>query len=104
MTEPQWMNAIPSDVICNFFYFFFVIYAGIFVLGIVGMAGIFASTKLRKFISLPDTIGALIGLTIAGTQVLFFYLICSRGLLEVRKTSEGFEAKVKVTKPVAHTE
>lgn len=104
MAEPQWMNSIPSDAICNFFYFFFVIYAGIFVLSVLALGGIFASPKLSKLISMPNTVGALIGLTIAGTQVLFFYLICSRGLLEVRKTSEGFEAKVKVTKPVAHTE
>jgi len=94
MTEPQWANSIPSEVVCNFFYFFFVIYAGVFVLGVLALAGIFASPKLSKFMSVPDTIGALIGLTIAGTQMLFFYLICSRGLLAVQKTSEGFAVKV----------
>ena len=98
MAEPQWMNSIPSDVICNFFYFFFVIYAVIFVLGVVGMVGIFASPKLSKMMSVPTAIGPMIGLTLAGVQVLFFYLICSRGLLEVNKTSEGFEAKVKVAR------
>lgn len=94
MTEPQWANSIPSEVVCNFFYFFFVIYAGIFVLGVLGLVGIFSSPKLSKFMSVPSAIGPMIGLTLAGVQALFFYLICSRGLLSVQTTSEGFAVKV----------
>jgi hypothetical protein len=88
--EANWMKAIPSSSICNFFYFFFVLYALIAVLGLMGFVGIALSPKLLKVLTVPSSLSMIIGIVLAGTQALFFYLICSRSLLEVKQTKEGF--------------
>jgi hypothetical protein len=88
--EANWMKAIPSTTICNFFYFFFVLYGIIITLSVLGFVGIVLSPKLNKAISVPSSLGVALGVVIAATQMLFFYLICSRSLLEVVKTKEGF--------------
>jgi hypothetical protein len=43
----------------------------------------------------PNTLGLALSIALAGTQMLFFYLICSRSLLEVTKTREGFFVEAK---------
>jgi hypothetical protein len=95
--EANWMKAIPSSTICNFFYVFFVLYAVILALAVLGFVGIAVSPKLSKALSVPNSLGLTVGALLAGTQMLFFYLICSRSLLEVTKTREGFF--VEATKP-----
>jgi len=84
------MKAIPSATICNFFYFFFVLYAVILALSVLGFVGIALSPKLSKALSVPNSLGVALGVVIVATQMLFFYLICSRSLLQVVKTKEGF--------------
>ena len=100
--EAAWMKAIPSASICNFFYFFFVVYAVILALAVLGFVGIAVSPKLSKALSVPNSLGLTVGVLVAGTQMLFFYLICSRSLLEVKPTTkEGFvvvEAKEPASK------
>lgn len=100
--EASWMKAIPSATICNFFYIFFVLYAIILALAVLGFAGIAVSSKLSKALSVPNSLGLTVGILLAGTQMLFFYLICSRSLLEVKPTQkEGFvviEAKAPADK------
>ena len=82
MSEPDWTKQIPSGWLCDWFYFFFVLRVILFglILGLV--VYIFLSAK--KSIFGPEMIGkmlgGLIGLTIAGTEALFLYLICSRSL------------------------
>jgi hypothetical protein len=93
--EANWMKAIPSSTICNFFYIFFVLYAVILALAVLGFVGIAVSPKLSKALSVPNSLGLAIGVLLAGTQMLFFYLICSRSLLEVTKTKEGFFVEAK---------
>jgi hypothetical protein len=92
------MKAIPSATICNFFYVFFVVYAVILALAILGFVGIAVSPKLSKALSVPNSLGLTVGVLLAATQMLFFYLICSRSLIEVKPTQkEGFvvvEAKM----------
>ena len=93
--EANWMKAIPSSTICNFFYFFFVLYAIILALSVLGFIGIAVSPRLSKALSVPNSLGLAVGVLLAGTQMLFFYLICSRSLLEVTKTREGFFVEAK---------
>ena len=96
------MKAIPSSTICNFFYVFFVLYAIILALAVLGFVGIAVSPRLSKALSVPNSLGLAVGVLLAGTQMLFFYLICSRSLLEVTKTREGFFVEAK--KPTAADE
>lgn len=88
--EPGWMKAIPSSSICNFFYYFFVLYAVILVLSVLGFVGIAVSPKLSKALSVPNSFAAILGIVLVTSQMLFFYLICSRSLIEVVPTKEGF--------------
>jgi hypothetical protein len=102
--EAAWMKAIPSASICNFFYLFFVVYAVILALALLGFVGIAVSPKLSKALSVPNSLGLTVGILVAGTQMLFFYLICSRSLLEVKPTQkEGFVV-VEAKKPASKHE
>ena len=93
------MKAIPSSTICNFFYFFFVLYAIILGISVLGFVGVAVSPKLSKALSVPNTMSLLLVSVLAATQMLFFYLICSRSLLEVKETREGFVVAPSVATP-----
>ena len=79
--EAEWMKKIPSESICTFFYAFFVIYAVIAVLALVATIGIFGIAKKLGGYGIGAGIGYLFAMVLAGTQALFFYLICDRALL-----------------------
>ncbi len=86
--EPQWTKSISSDLICNYFYVFFVIYAVIAVVTFIATIGIFGFAKKLGMYGVASGVGYLFGTLIAGTQALFFYLICDRAL--ITKVAEGF--------------
>lgn len=79
--EAAWMAAIPSTLVCNFYYAFFIIYAIIFGLTVLSFIGILFLAKGNKMIQITSGIQMLIAVALAGTAVLFNYLICSRALL-----------------------
>lgn len=78
--EPEWTKQIPSDVVCNFFYVFFVIYAVILAVAVIGFLGAFLSIKLPRSLLLVNGFTAFLVAGLATTQFLFFYLICDRAL------------------------
>lgn len=78
--EPQWTKSISSAVVCDFFYFFFVLYAIILALAVVGFVLALVNVKLPKSLLLVNGVTMALGLTITTVQVLFFYLICDRAL------------------------
>lgn len=80
--EPEFTKQIPSTTVCNFFYIFFVIYALITVLTLVGTIGLFGMAKRMGALGVASGIGYLFVTALAGTQALFFYLICDRALLK----------------------
>jgi hypothetical protein len=96
--EPNWTKSIPSETICNFFYFFFVVYAVIFTLSILMTIGVLTSTKLRGTLGLALGMQALLTTFIGGTMMLFYYLVCDRALLAKQPATEGFNTKEKVVK------
>ena len=79
--EAAWMAAIPNTFICNFYYAFFIIYAIILGLTVLSFVGILFLAKGNKVIQITSGIQMLITVALAGTAVLFNYLICSRALL-----------------------
>lgn len=79
--EPEWTKAIQSQTVCNFFYFFFVIYAVMTVVGIVALAYTFLGTSIPKPMLVPLLLQWILPMSIAVTGTLFNYLICSRALL-----------------------
>lgn len=79
--EDEWMKQIPSSAICNFFYFFFVVYAIIFTLSIISVIGTALSMKSTPPIMMALVANGVLTSLIGGTMMLFYYLICDRSLL-----------------------
>jgi hypothetical protein len=79
--EAEWMKQIPSSTICNFFYFFFVVYAIIFTLSIISVIGTAMSAKANTPLLMSLLANSILTSLIGGTMMLFYYLICDRALL-----------------------
>lgn len=91
-SEATWMATIPNTLICNFYYTFFIVYAIILGLTVFSFIGILFMAKGNKIIQITSGIQMLIAVALAGTAVLFNYLICSRALLKSGGgEEEGFE-------------
>ena len=79
--EPEWTKKIPSDVICNFFYAFFVIYAILAVISVLGLVSLFVlGSKLPKSLLITQGVYGFVTLGLATTMALFHYLVCDRAL------------------------
>lgn len=79
--EHEWMKNISSTSICNFFYFFFVVYAVIFVLSLLTVVGTAMSVKVTAPMMFPLLANSILVTLVGGTMMLFHYLICDRALL-----------------------
>lgn len=77
-SKSGWMQRISDSTICNWFYTFFLANLIVFLLLIV--AGPYAYFRNRRRFTLNDFFFALLQLIVAGTNTLFFYLICDRSL------------------------
>jgi hypothetical protein len=82
------MQKFSNENVCNFFYFWFVVYAIIFALAVLLSIGtLFSLKKLGPYeiiLSLQSVIGALI----AGAFMMFHYMICNRALLTPAASQE----------------
>jgi hypothetical protein len=78
--EPEWTKNISSNAVCNFFYFFFVLYSVIAVFVVFTIISLFFM-DLPKNILITTSIQNLLILGISITTALFHYLVCARALL-----------------------
>jgi len=80
--EPQWMKKVPSSLICDTYFAFFIIYAIIFGLALVSTAYTYFYLKGMspgmKIIML--VLNGLVS-AVAVTLVMFMYLMCDRALI-----------------------
>lgn len=79
--EAEWMKKnISNHTICNWFYIFFL--ANVIVIALIVLVGLYS--LLSKGVSRVFTSGhfflALLQMIVAGTNMLFFFLICDRSL------------------------
>jgi hypothetical protein len=81
--EPNWTKRIPDWAICNWFYTFFVV--NVIVFSLIIAASLYVTLFKTKNFTAPNMFFALLQLMVAGTNMLFYYLICDRSL---RPTSE----------------
>jgi hypothetical protein len=79
--EPQWTKQIPSDVICNTYYGFFIVYAIMGAITLLGTIGILSYFKMPKFMAVSYGFYGLLVAVLAFVMSLFQYLVCSRALL-----------------------
>ena len=80
MNAPQWTDKIPSSMLCNYFYIFFVIFAVWAALSLLGGVWIFATTKMGVGMLVAVIFNILLSFGISATSALFLYLICERAL------------------------
>lgn len=77
---PEWTDMISDNVLCNYFYIFFVIFAVWAALSLIGGVWIFASTKITFGVLVAIIFNILLSFGISATSALFLYLICERAL------------------------
>jgi len=98
MDEPKWMHKISNSTVCNFFYFFFVLYAAFTVLALVTMIGTFFAVKKLGTAGIIMSVQAVLTFLLGTIMMAFYYLICDRALLPLaaEKPHESFIGKVKL--------
>ena len=80
MDTLQWTDKIPNDIICNYFYVFFMIFTVWSALSLIGGIWIYATTKMTLGVLIAIIFNTLLSFGISATSALFFYLICERAL------------------------
>jgi hypothetical protein len=81
--EPDWMKAIPSSSICQYFFVIFALVAGMAALVVVQDILIIVSTRGKK--GWGFLLRAMIAFILPVVNALFLYILCSRSLLEKSK-------------------
>jgi len=85
MTQPEWMQKIPSSTVCNFFYGWFVVYAVLFSLSVVVLIGTFVFSKKLGPAGIGLGVQSIITSLLAASFMMFHYIICDRALLPLTK-------------------
>jgi hypothetical protein len=76
--DPKWMRNISNSTICNWFYTFYLANLIVFIL-VIGMSA-YLFFRNKRQLTLSQLFFALLQLVVAGTNTLFFYLMCDRSL------------------------
>jgi len=84
------MKQIPSTSLCNFFYFFFVVYAVIFTLSIISLFATALTMKTTTPLTIALLSNGILTSVIVGTSMLFHYLICDRALLASKTPTPSY--------------
>jgi hypothetical protein len=76
----QWTDVISDGVLCQWYYWFFVIYAVLAVLSLFGGLFSFLTKGLPTSVRIMVGSGYFLTFGIAAVSFLFHYLICDRAL------------------------
>ena len=76
----SWTDNIPDNLLCNYFYVFFVIFAVWAAISLIGGVLIVVKTKMSPMILISSAFNILLSFGISATSALFLYLICERAL------------------------
>jgi hypothetical protein len=79
--EPQWTKQISNEAICNTYYGFFIAYAILGSIVLLGTIGFLSYFKLPKFVAIKFGFYGISLSILAFVMSLFQYLVCSRALL-----------------------
>lgn len=91
---PEWTNKISNNVLCGYFYVFFVIFSVWAGLSLLGGVWIFATTKMTIGVLIAVIFNVLLSFGISATSALFLYLICERALKPYGIPSAGGSVQV----------
>lgn len=78
--EPEWTKQISNRLLCDWYYFLFML--NLVVFGLLIISGLFLMTtkSVPKGIIAVQLFTNIILGVFAGTNALFYYLICDRAL------------------------
>jgi hypothetical protein len=79
-SAPKWTDAISNNVLCGYFYIFFVIFSVWAGLTLLGGIWIFATSKMSVGMLFAVLFNIVISFGVSTTSALFLYLICERAL------------------------
>jgi hypothetical protein len=79
--EPEWTKRIASTSICNFYYAFFVAYALIGAIALIGLVVTVFTLKASKGLLAMMVFQNLLMIAISVVLALFQYLVCDRALI-----------------------
>lgn len=96
--EPPLFENIPSESVCNFFYWFSVAYAVIVLVSVLSLAHTLVTTKLKTPMSLALGLYQILVIALGSVSLMFNYLICDRALLAKSGGKEGFFGGKKATR------
>ena len=80
MSKHSWMDNISNEVVCGYFYIFFLVFSVWAGLSLLGGIFIFASSKLSMGQLVSIMFNVILSFGISATSALFLYLICERAL------------------------
>lgn len=80
MPAPEWTNGISNESLCNFFYAFFVVYALLTAISVMGFLVLLTTVKMPLGMAVAQGFYGLMVISLGATMTLFHYLICDRAL------------------------
>lgn len=86
----SWTDKVSNEVVCGYFYIFFLVFSVWAGLSILGGILIFTTSKMN----LAQLISIILSCGISTTSALFLYLICERALKPVRDPFQDAEHPV----------
>ena len=78
--EPKWMKNIPNWALCNWFYMFFLANVVVAAMIVLSLVYVLITHKGLRHMTPATIFLALLQLSVAGTNALFYYIICDRSL------------------------
>jgi hypothetical protein len=90
----SWMDKISNEVVCGYFYIFFLVFSVWAGLSVLGGIWIFSSSKMNIGQLVAILFNIILSFGLATTSALFLYLICERALKPVRDPFQADEVPV----------
>jgi hypothetical protein len=78
--EPDWTKNIKSSTVCNFFYYFFLVYVVLGIIALIGLVVDLFTLKMSRGLLISSVFTKALVLALSGTMALFHYLVCARAL------------------------
>jgi len=76
---------IPNNILCGYFYVFFIIFAVWAAVALLGGIWVFTTSKMTVGMLVAVLLNILLSFGISATSALFLYLICERALKPAQK-------------------
>lgn len=78
--EPIWTKQVPSWLVCDWFYAFFLLNLGVAIVLALSLVYLMFSSGVPKVLRPYTIFIVFMKLIVSATSTLFFYLLCDRSL------------------------